>query len=69
MLAGKAELAYPENGAGGRARGGQGKACHRRHVAMARFADFMHAFTAKVQRKALIGLSACLTQPEDAGDI
>lgn len=69
MLTGKAELADPENRACGRARRSKGKSCHGGHVAMARFADFMHALTAKVERKALIWLSARLTKPEDAGNI
>lgn len=69
MLTRKAELADPEDRACGRARCSQRKACHGGHVAMARFADLMHALTAKVERKALVGLSARLTKPEDAGDI
>jgi|GEM_PF-5119441 len=69
MLTRKSELADPENSACGRAGCSQGKACHRGHVPMTRFADFMHALTAKVERKALVGLSARLTKPEDAGDI
>ena len=69
MFTRKAELADPENRACGRARCSQRKACHGGHVTMARFADLMHALTAKVERKALIWLSARLTKPEDAGNI
>ena len=69
MFTRKAELADPEDRACRRARCSQRKACHGRHVAMARFADLMHALTAKVERKALVWLSARLTKPEDAGNI